>query len=56
LFSKELKLLPQRDPIKGTKVAHIDMVTRHYAVRASYMTGYIFGLLVDIKLAIEKEE
>jgi hypothetical protein len=53
--SQELKVLPVRDPVKRTKAAYIDMVTRAAAIRASYMTGDIFGLLLDIKLAVEDE-
>jgi hypothetical protein len=55
-FSQELKMLPDRDPVKRTKVAHIDMYIREAAIRASFMTGGIFGLLLDLKLAIAKED
>jgi hypothetical protein len=54
--SQELKLLPERDSVKRTRVAHIDMLTREAAIRASYMSGSIFGLVLDIKLAIDKDE
>jgi hypothetical protein len=47
-------LLPERDPVKRIKVAHVDMVSRKHAVRASYTTGNIFGLLLNIKLAVEE--
>ncbi|KAF1920065.1 hypothetical protein BDU57DRAFT_508165 [Ampelomyces quisqualis] len=53
---QKLNMLPYQDPIKRTKVAHIDMYTRESAIRASYMTGSIFGLLPDIQLAVEKED
>lgn len=49
-------MLPERDPIKRIKVAHIDFYTRETAIRASYLTGDIFGLLLDIKLIVENED
>jgi hypothetical protein len=54
--SLELKMLPGRDPIKRTQVAHIDLVTRTAAKHASYMFGYVFGLMLHIMLAVEDEE
>ncbi|KAF2832152.1 hypothetical protein CC86DRAFT_462519 [Ophiobolus disseminans] len=51
----EFKILSGRDPAKRTQIAHVDMVTREAAVKASYMTGSIFGLMLDIRLAVEQE-
>ncbi|KAI2479513.1 RNA-binding protein [Pyrenophora tritici-repentis] len=44
---------PERDPVKRTRTAHVDMTTRSSAVRASYEVGGIFGLVVKIRLAVE---
>ncbi|KAH4005146.1 hypothetical protein HBI13_024800 [Parastagonospora nodorum] len=53
---EEIRMLPGRDPVKRTKVAHMDMVSRHYAIQASFMTGSIFGLMLKIELAVEKKD
>jgi hypothetical protein len=50
-LSQGIKVLPIRDPNKGTQVAHIDMLTRHDAVRASFTVGSIFGLIPNLELA-----
>ncbi|CAE7201543.1 RNA-binding protein [Pyrenophora teres f. teres] len=44
---------PERDQVKRTRTAHVDMTTRSSAVRASYEVGGIFGLMVKIRLAVE---
>jgi hypothetical protein len=54
--SEEIKMQPGRDSVKRTKVAHMDMVSRHYAIRASFMTGSIFGLMLKIELAVAKKD
>ncbi|KAH7401944.1 hypothetical protein DE146DRAFT_449278 [Phaeosphaeria sp. MPI-PUGE-AT-0046c] len=48
---QEIKVLPIRDPSKGTQVAHVDMFTRQDAVRASFTVGSIFGLIPILQLA-----
>lgn len=53
--SEDVRLLPERDEIKGTKTAHMDMSTRQAAIRASHMTGGIFGLLLKLELVVEQE-
>ncbi|EUC45285.1 hypothetical protein COCMIDRAFT_5490 [Bipolaris oryzae ATCC 44560] len=46
-------LLSERDPVKGTRTAHVDMDSRRAAVYASFHYGHIFGLMVKTKLAVE---
>ncbi|KAH7077097.1 hypothetical protein FB567DRAFT_534532 [Paraphoma chrysanthemicola] len=53
---ENVKVLPIQDPIKRTKVAHVDMFTRKDAIHASFKTGHIFGLILNIELAVEEEE
>ncbi|KAH8731331.1 hypothetical protein GQ44DRAFT_698563 [Phaeosphaeriaceae sp. PMI808] len=50
---RNIKILPSRDPISRTQIAHVDMSTRSIALEASYMTNNIFGLIPKIKLAVE---
>jgi hypothetical protein len=52
--SQDYKILPDRDLVKRTQTAHVDMYSREAAIRASYMTGSIFGLVLDIRLAVEE--
>ncbi|KAF1943473.1 hypothetical protein EJ02DRAFT_421315 [Clathrospora elynae] len=52
---RDVTLMNERDPIKRTKTAHVDMYTRKPAVRASYEVGAIFGLTLNIRLAVEHE-
>ncbi|CAO2648811.1 Nn.00g097600.m01.CDS01 [Neocucurbitaria sp. VM-36] len=49
---RDIVLLEERDSIRRTRVAHIDMWTRKAAIRASYHVGHIFGLCLSIRLAI----
>lgn len=51
--SRRVTLLPERDPVKGTRSVHIDMDSRRAAVYASFQHGHVFGLMVKIKLAVE---
>jgi hypothetical protein len=53
LSSVDVTLLPDRDPVKGTRAAHVDMDSRRAAVHASFEVGGIYGLVVKIKLAVE---
>jgi hypothetical protein len=53
LFSVEVTLLPERDPVKRTRTAHVDMDSRKATVHASYEVGGIYGLVAKIKLAVE---
>lgn len=50
---RRVTLLSERDPVKGTRTAHVDMDSRRAAVYASFQHGHIFGLVVKIKLAVE---
>ncbi|EUC38660.1 hypothetical protein COCCADRAFT_32314 [Bipolaris zeicola 26-R-13] len=50
---RRVTLLPERDPVKGTRSVHIDMDSRRAAVYASFQHGHVFGLMVKIKLAVE---
>ncbi|KAF1845644.1 uncharacterized protein K460DRAFT_112107 [Cucurbitaria berberidis CBS 394.84] len=52
--TRDITLLNERDPIRRTRIAHVDFSTRMAAVRASYLVGHIFGLCLDIRLAIEE--
>jgi hypothetical protein len=52
LFSIDVTLLPERDPVKRTRTAHVDMDSRWAAVRASYEVGGIYGLVIKIQLAV----
>ncbi|KAF2034728.1 hypothetical protein EK21DRAFT_107856 [Setomelanomma holmii] len=52
-YLQEIKVLAERDPVKRTKLAHVDMYTRDAAVRASFMVGHVFGLMLKIQLAVE---
>ncbi|KAJ4301058.1 hypothetical protein N0V90_003148 [Kalmusia sp. IMI 367209] len=52
---RHIKLLEVRDPVKRTQTAHIDMQTRHAARQASFTMGSIYGLMVKVHLATEKE-
>jgi hypothetical protein len=54
--SQDVKILPGRDPIKRTQVAHVDFSTRDAAIRASFSIGNIFGLIPDLKLAVPRDE
>ncbi|KAJ4321764.1 hypothetical protein N0V94_002731 [Neodidymelliopsis sp. IMI 364377] len=51
-----ITFLPDRDPLRRTQTAHIDMSSKETAMRASYLTGAVYGLIVDIRLAVEKQE
>ena len=53
LASREIRFLDEREPIKRTRTAYVDMYTRELAKRASRFIGHIFGLLVDINLAVD---
>ena len=53
LFSVDVTLLPDREPVKRTRTAYVDMDSRKVAVRASYEVGGIYGLVVKIRLAVE---
>ncbi|KAF9692623.1 hypothetical protein EKO04_009519 [Ascochyta lentis] len=50
-----IDLLSDRDPLRRTQTAHVDMSSREAAVQASYLTGHIYGLIVHIKLAVEQD-
>ncbi|KAH6867031.1 hypothetical protein BKA58DRAFT_216328 [Alternaria rosae] len=50
---RNIAILPEREPVKRTRTAYIDMYSRDEAVRASYEVGSIYGLIVKIKLAVE---
>jgi hypothetical protein len=49
-------MLPDREPTNRSRTAYVDMVGRQAAIRASYLRGSIFGLVPDLKLALENEE
>ena len=53
-FRRDIIILKKHHPLKKTKVAYVDMWTRQAALRACYVTGHIFGLMVDISLAEEE--
>ncbi|KAH9860410.1 hypothetical protein J1614_011741 [Plenodomus biglobosus] len=53
---RDLKFLEMQDPVKRTKTVQLDMWTRRAAVMASYMYGSIFGLILDIKMAVATTE
>ncbi|KAJ4380150.1 hypothetical protein N0V86_004459 [Didymella sp. IMI 355093] len=50
--SLAITLLPERDPLKRTQTAHVDFASRKTAVQASYMSGQVYGLIFDVKLAV----
>ncbi|KAI4691472.1 uncharacterized protein J4E84_003766 [Alternaria hordeiaustralica] len=50
---RNITILPEREPVKRTRTAYIDMDSRKEAIRASYEVGSIYGLIVKIKLAVE---
>ncbi|KAF2854522.1 hypothetical protein T440DRAFT_387606 [Plenodomus tracheiphilus IPT5] len=54
--SRDLKFLKVRDPVKRTKMVQLDMWSRISAVRASCMHGSIFGLKLQIELAMATEK
>ena len=54
-YSTDITFLPDRDPLKRTQTAHIDMSSRKAAIQASYITGHVYGLIFDVKLAVERE-
>ncbi|USP79759.1 uncharacterized protein yc1106_07033 [Curvularia clavata] len=51
---RDITLLPDRDPVKRTRTAYVDMSSRTAAVCASFEFGYIYGLKVQSKLAVEE--
>jgi len=52
---QEITFLPERDAVKRTQTAYVDMCTRDAAVQASYSVGSIFGLQLAIQLAVPRE-
>lgn len=54
--SSDVKFLDERDPIKGTQTAYINMHGRRAAIKASFATKKIFGMKVNIQLAVERAE
>ncbi|KAF2684698.1 hypothetical protein K458DRAFT_403684 [Lentithecium fluviatile CBS 122367] len=50
---RNVRLLDERDPVKGTRTAHVDMFTRTAARHASHTIGDIYGLRVHVRLAQE---
>ncbi|KAF1953829.1 hypothetical protein CC80DRAFT_595399 [Byssothecium circinans] len=48
-----ITILDERDPVKRTQTAYIDMDRREAARFASFIFGFIYGLRVDIRLAVE---
>lgn len=51
--SADITLLPDRDPLKRTQTAYIDMASRKAAIQAAYTTGEIYGLIFEVKLAVK---
>jgi hypothetical protein len=51
--SRNLEILTEREPVKRTQTAYIDMYTRMAAKQASHTTGAIYGLMVNVRLAEE---
>ncbi|KAF2178552.1 hypothetical protein K469DRAFT_599154 [Zopfia rhizophila CBS 207.26] len=49
---QEVRILNEREPIKRTRVAHIDMHSVQAAKEALLMIKYIFGLRVYIRRAV----
>ncbi|KAF3038855.1 hypothetical protein E8E12_008335 [Didymella heteroderae] len=52
----EITMLPDRDPLKRTRTAHVDFASRKTAVQASYISGQVYGLIFDVKLAVPVEQ
>jgi hypothetical protein len=50
--SLAITLLLERDPFKRTQTAHVDFSSRKTAVQASYMSGQVYGLIFDVRLAV----
>jgi len=50
--SRAIKILEIRDPVKRTRTAQLDMWTRNAAIRASFLYGSIFGLYLNMELAV----
>jgi hypothetical protein len=55
-YSVDIALLPDRDSLKRTQTAYIDMSSRKAAIQASYTTGEVYGLIFDVKLAVEQKD
>lgn len=55
LYSTKITILPERDPMLGTKTAHIEMSSRKAALQASHATGSMYGLIYKVRLAVEHE-
>ncbi|KAJ4984031.1 hypothetical protein SVAN01_10462 [Stagonosporopsis vannaccii] len=49
--SVAISLLP-RDPLKRTRTAWVDFVSRETAVRASWVSGHVYGLVFHVRLAV----
>ncbi|KAH7391942.1 hypothetical protein BKA66DRAFT_568348 [Pyrenochaeta sp. MPI-SDFR-AT-0127] len=62
LFSKfelenpDIRILDERDPINGTQIAYVNMQERKSAIEASFINGQVFGLKVNIELAVKRTE
>ena len=54
--SVDIVLLPERDPLKRTQTAYIDMSSRKAVIQASYTTGEVYGLIFNVKLAVEQND
>lgn len=52
--SKNIRILDERVPIRRTRTAYIDMYTRNAAWMANNKFGFIYGLMVHSRLAVEK--
>ena len=48
-------MLPDRDPLKRTQTAHVNFSSRKTAVQASFISGQVYGLIFDVKLAVPVE-
>lgn len=54
--SVEITFLPDRDALKRTRTAHVELSSRNAAIGASYITGQVYGLKFDVVLAVELED
>ncbi|KAF2474773.1 uncharacterized protein BDR25DRAFT_215049 [Lindgomyces ingoldianus] len=50
---RQVSILPEREPIKRTRVAEVELFDEESAKRASRIIGYIFGLLVEARRATD---
>ncbi|KAF1929548.1 uncharacterized protein M421DRAFT_31736, partial [Didymella exigua CBS 183.55] len=51
-WTVDITFLPDRHLLKRTQTAHVDFCCRESAVQASYVSGQVYGLIFDVRLAM----